>query len=295
MHLLRYKNRRPLLLRTGPTTAIRRRRWGLAVCLLSITALFSGCARQPPASTSSLVVSGKRLHVLIQFRGTIEPKYYYYFLINYDQSVSGGNPNANGPVAVLGPIPGHGGFGNGFATGSGGATETGFTDYVEFHGNTYSLFHVVPNTHLQQAILQQQGPLSPFLPNGNNPTQLQFDIDLAQLVSAASGSSLSATDTVNQALGIKWLQMNIVATDVLPIDPSSIKQVDSLGDTRISEGQAGFLNLNVTDFPTYSNGDNHGVTHEPTENDVYTYNGNGALGEDSLDITDYTIALVRQQ
>jgi len=286
----------PFYFRIFPIIGARCRRWGLTACLLSSIALFSGCAKLPPSSTSSIVLSGKRLHVLIQFSGNIKPEYYYYFLINYDQSVSGGNTNAHGPVAVLGPIPDQGGFGNGFATGSGGATADGFTDYVEFHNNAYNLFHVVPGTNLQQAIIQPPGLLiSAPLPNSSNPKQLQFDIDLAQVVSAASGTSLSATDISKQALAIQWLQVNIVATDFLPTDPSAVKQVDSLGDTRTQQGQASFLNLNVSNFPRFTNGDNPGLTHEPTsENDVYIYNGSG-FGDESLNIVDYTIELTHQQ
>jgi len=298
MPLFHATNRIALHRHATPTPAERRRRCSLATCILAALALSSGCAKLPPSSTSSIVLSGKRLHVLIQFSGNINPAYYYYFLINYDQSVSGGNTNAHGPVAVLGPVPNQGGFGNGFATGSGGATSDGFTDYVEFHNNAYNLFHVVPGTNLQQAIVQPPGLLiSAPLPNSSNPKQLQFDIDLAQIVSAASGTSLSATDISKQALAIHWLQVNIVATDFTPTNPNAtvVKQVDSLGNTLTQEGPASFLNLDVSNFPTYTNGDNVGLSHEPTsDNDVYIYNGSGT-GEDSLNITDYTIQLTHTQ
>ena len=112
----------------------------------------------------------------------------------------------------------------------------------------------------------------------------------------ANGAPLTdPTTTVSQALAIQWLQMNIVATDVVPVDQNTIvfKQVDSLGNTQTASGQSSFLDLNMTDFKSYTNSDFAGQNvFEPSSNDVFT--STGVVGDESLDIINYTIAVVKQ-
>lgn len=279
-------------LRVVPTSSVHRRRCGLAACLLSSAALFSGCAKLPPSSSSTAALSGKRLHVTLQFASAVNPAYHYFFLINYDQSQGPtGNTNAPGPVAVLGPTNSNQGYGNGFATGSGG-NALGFTDFVRFEGNAYRLFHVVGDPTLSH--FQDEGqPVAFTLPNAGSPTQLQFDIDLAQIVVQPNGAALTdPTQAVAQAKAIRWLQMNIVATDVIPVNQTTIvnKQVDSLGNTQMPTGASSFLNLDVLDFKTYRNQDFAGQDVFEPEGDVY-----GSVNPDpSLDLINYTISVVQQ-
>ncbi len=283
--------RLPLFLRTMPTSSTVRHRCGLAACILSSLALLSGCAKDPPSSTSSIALSGKRLRVTIQFASAVNPNYHYYFLINYDQSVAGGNQNGIGPVAVLGPVNSNQGYGNGFATGSNGSAY-GFTDFVKYENNTYRLLHVVGDPTLGNFVDEGQ-PVAFTLPNAGNPTQLQFDIDLSQIVVQSNGAALpSSTQTVSQALAIHWLQMNIVATDVVPINQTTVvaKQVDSLGNTQTASGASSFLDLDISQFKTYANQDFAGQSVFEPQGDVY----GSANPDPALDIINYTIAVVQQ-
>lgn len=259
--------------------------------------MLTGCAKQPPSSSGSIVLSGKRLVVTLPFRGRINPAFHYYFLINYDTSQSGiGNQNSPGPVPVLGPNSTNQGYGNGFATGPNGIG--GFTDFVRFEGSSYRLFHVVGDPTARHFI-DENLPVSVTLPNSDigNPNVLQFEIDLAQLVVDANGASLNnPTMTVDIANKIRFLQVNVVATDVVPVDqPTSvIKQVDSLGNNQVP-GSTSYLNLDVRDIRAYTNGDAVGLgSSEPSSNDVYT-SGLGGVGDESLDLLDsYRIAVTRQ-
>lgn len=285
----------PLRLSALPRTVGRR--CGLAVCGIGSLLLFSGCAQQPPSQTSSIALSGKRLRVIMRFADPVNRAYHYYFLINYftnqGASLGGGDQNAPGPVPVLGPFPS---YGNGFATGSGGSAY-GFTDFVKFEDNTYRLLHVVGDPTVSHFI-DEGAPFSAVLPYSSNgdPHILQFDIDLSQIVVDANGASLDAATTVSKALAIKWLQVNIVATDIVPRGQSAVvsKQVDSLGNTLTQAGASSFLILDVSQFRTFTNQDAVGsAAFEPNaDNDIYT--SNGAAGELSLNLVDYSISVVKQ-
>jgi hypothetical protein len=292
------KNRSPLLLSPPTTSAMLRRRWGLIACILSSIALFSGCAQLPPSSTNSTALSGKRLAVTMQFGDTIKSNYHYYFLINYDKTLGGtvGNQSAPGPVPVQGRLPG-GGYGNGFASGYNGNTSAGFTDFVEFTGGACRLYHVVPGTNLQRFVLENP-PVSFTLPNGGNNNTLQVAIDLSQLVVDNNGGALDPTETKTTALNIQWLQVNIVATDFIPVDPNTpfVKQVDSLGNNVLSQGNT-YVTLPMNQIGrVFTNSDAAflGLTSpEPASNDVYT--SDGSVGEEFLDLLDnYTITVTQQ-
>ena len=233
----------------------------------------------------------------MRFQNAVNPNYHYFFLINYftnqGATLGVGDQNAPGPVAVREPANSNLGYGNGFATGSGGSA-FGFTDFVRFEGNAYRLFHVVGDP--TESHFQDEGqPVAFTLPNSSQPTTLQFTIDLAQLVVQSNGAALpSATDTVNIARGIIWLQMNIVATNVIPIHQTAVvdKQVDSLGNTLTPTGASSFLILNMSQIQTYTNQTFAGqAVFEPGDNDVF-----GAVNPDpSLDLIDYSISVVQQQ
>ncbi len=285
--------------RAASIMGMRHRTCGLAACLLSSMALLSGCAKQPPGQSSNIPLSGKRLVVTMHFQEPVNPNNHYFFLINYDTSQGGaigaGNPNAPGPVAVLGPSNANQGYGNGFATGSSGNVTTGFTDFVRFEGNSYRLFHVkgsATNPNLNNFADEGQ-PIAFTLPNSADPHFLRFEIDLAQLVVQSSGASLDdPTKTVNLAKNIRWLQVNFVATDVIPVNQTTavIKQVDSLGNTQTQLGASSFLILDMSQTQSYSNQDFVGRDVFEPAGDVY-----GAANPDlSLDLIDYNIKVVQQ-
>jgi hypothetical protein len=236
----------------------------------------------------------------MQFRSNVRSDYFYYFLINYDKTLGGtvGNQSAPGPVPIEGQLQG-GGYGNGFASGYNGSTTAGFTDYVEFHGGVYQLYHVVPGTNLQQAV-PEGAPVSYTLPgtNLNNTNTLQFAIDLSQIVVDNNGGSLDATTTTKMALLIQWLQVNIVATDVVPLNPTLpvFKQIDSLGNNASSTLANTYLTLPMNQVgQIFTNADATSLglsSPEPSSNDVYTTDG--SVGDPSLDLLDnYTIAVTQ--
>ena len=293
-------NRLPVSSSRLPTQCVRQRmRRGVFACLAGSLLLLSGCAKLPPSQTSNIPLSGKRLVATLRFRGPINPRFHYYFLINYDThqgtAIGVGDDNSLGPVPVLGPGSTQQGYGNGFATGPNGVG--GFTDFVRFEGSSYRLFHVVGEPSLRN-FQDENAPVSVTLPNSNNgnPNVLQFEIDLAQLVVSANGAALSSpTDTVTIANKIKFLQVNVVATDVVPVDPTTVvnKQVDSLGNNLGPASASGYLRLNVSDVQRLTNQDFVGSAgFEPSSNDVYT--NTGVTGDDSLDLLDYTIAITKQ-
>ena len=123
--------------------------------------------------------------------------------------------------------------------------------------------------------------------------QLQFQLDLSQLITDANGKPLPADQAVAAAKTIRFLQMNIISTDVVPTDLSTpiAKQVDSLGDTRTSAGQSSFVVLDVSQNRIYRNSDFVcQLAFEPSDNDVV-----GAANTDpALDLVDWSVE-VRQQ
>ncbi len=263
-------------------------RTAFSVLLILVIVLFSGgCAQLPPNQNN---LSGKRLIVTMTFRSPINPLYHYYFLIN-----NAGSQNAPGPIPVLLPP-----YGNGFATGSNGGT-TGFTDFVVFDNlqpQGYGLYHVTPNTNppLSQ-FTYTSAPLSFTTPDPTNPntaTKLQFIIDLSQIVRDANGNTFTnPTQAATAAKQIQWLQINIVATNILPVDVTTPvdKHVDSLGDTQTAIGATSFLTLNVQQLSTVQNSTSVGTSiYEPSTYDVYPPGSN----DPQLDLVDWSIQVVQQ-
>lgn len=259
--------------------------------LLPLCALFTlaaaglSCARQPPGAAS---LSGKRLVVTLTYSGFINPNYHYFFLIN-----NAGDQNAPGPVAVFLPP-----YGNGFATGS-GANTGGFTDFVRFDSfqtgvNGYSLYHVIGDPN-RSAFVNEGSPVATVRPDSTDPRsakQLQFQIDLSQLITDSNGRPLPADQAIAAAQSIRYLQMNIIATDVIPTDLTTAvnRQVDSLGDTTTASGRSSFVILDVSQNRVYRNSDYSGQFSQEVSNDVV----GSSTPDPALDLIDWSVE-VRQQ
>ena len=258
----------------------------------------SGCAQLPPNQNG---LSGVRLRVTMTFRGDINPNYAYFFLINNTSTATKleGDPNAPGPVAIFLPP-----YGNGFARSSNNdASSIGFTDYIRFDQTGYRLWYVSGNAQSGFSYLPaNQSPISSVLPGQNGELtnkQLQFEIDLSQLLRQANGAPLTdQTQAITIARAIRYLQVNIVATSNVPTDLTTLreKQVESLGDTRDSTSRSSFLLLDVSGSnPLVSNNNVlNSLIKEPAENDVVDLGSNRIGGGDpSLDIVDWSIEVRR--
>ncbi len=280
-----------------------------ALGVLSLLALAGGCASPVPGSVGGL--TGKVITVTIQCDGIMYPTYYYYFLIN--RLGPTGDQNARGPIPVLSQaIPGLGGYGNGFATGSAnannttnGQTDYGLTDYVLYNGsqaNQIQLYHINgdPNS-IPAATSNPQGSPSPFtLPDVNNPSDTQgsmtltFQLHVSQLLTPAETAGKTAADIATLVSQIRWLQVNIVATNVVPTDQTTAaqKQVDSMGDSLNVQDLSSFLVLDLSQNQTItSNGPFQTLAYPEPDHDVYptflTYNP-------SIDIHQWSITVSQQ-
>ena len=273
-----------------------------ALLMLLFLPLSLSCARLPPSVSG---FTGRRLRVTMTFSSTMQSGFFYYFLLNkYGPT---GTQNANGPVPVFGPVLGQtGSFGNGYATSSSssstgsisGLPDYGITDFVLFHSgvpNGIGLYHYTDDPNKQQTPPNYAMPFNVILPSASDPDinsaagkTLQFDLYISQLV----------TDTTDQAAknqeaqNIEWLQVNMVATNVRPTDPTSsvLKEVDAFGNTLGSGTNSSaqtFLTIHLTENRTYSSSDNVSNLQEPI-NDVYP----GGNSEPSLDLQSWSIQVI---
>lgn len=260
---------------------------GVGALVTALMALTAGCAQLPPGTATAL--SGKRLIVTLNYSGFINPNYHYFFIVN-----NAGNQNAPGPVPVVLPP-----YGNGFATGS-GASAGGFTDFVRFDNfqpgnNGYTLYHVVGDPN-RSTFVNEGSPVTTVRPDPNDPRtgkQIQFQLDLSQLITDSNGKPVPADQAVTAARSLRYLQMNIISTDVVPADLATpvSKQVDSLGDTRTANGQSTFVVLDVSQNRVYRNSDFVGqLAFEPSDNDIF----GSSTPDPSLDLVDWSVE-VRQQ
>jgi hypothetical protein len=256
---------------------------GWYVIVLLLLTFTHSCAKLPPSKNA---LSGKRLLVTLRFRSLVNPNYRYFFLIN-----NASDQNAPGPVPVLNAP-----YGNGFATGSGGG-QSGFTDFVRWDNlqpQGYGLYHVIGDPNRSNFIFEGQ-PVTFVAPDPTDPrtaNQLRFEIDLSQLIVDSNGQPLTdPAQAAAAANALRFLQVNIVATDVVPRDVTTpvSKQVDSLGDSRSLLGATSFLVVDVTQIGrVYNNAAFVGqAIAEPDTLDVY--NGN----DPSLDLLDWSVE-VRQ-
>lgn len=303
--------RLPASLRVSSCSRSGRLRRGFVACLLGGLALLPGCAKNPPGSGTASSLSGKRIVVTLQFHDALNQNaltnYHYYFLINYAKSpLTSSDTNAypgpgdssgnSGPVAVYTPfsIGGQPTYGNGFATSP--TLSGGFTDFVEFTNNAYTLYHVVGDP-INRQFVREGSPVAFTLPNGTNV--LQFELDLSQLVVNPDGSTLSDPNHLIALSTLKYLQINVVATDTVPLAGQATgtiaKQVDALGNT--TSNRDGYLNLDMSQFTTYNNNSAtsafaHGDVLEPSSSDVFVTGGEAV--DEALDLINYSISVVQK-
>ena len=272
----------------------------ISLCAASALLFVSGgCAKSPPSSSA---LSGIRLRVTMRFAQAVNPNALYYFVIN-----NAGDINAAGPVPVLSPQSGQTYNGNGFATASdGGASNAinkgGFTDFVLWGANLYAgasqngyaLYHAVGDSS-NRAFFRSSGvpvlSAAPAVnPNDIASSQLSFDIDLAQLIRDATGNPVDAATAVSAARALRYLQINIIATDIAPSDSQTFvnKHVDSLGNDLTASGQNSYLTIDVMQTRTYTSNDTQALsTNEPDTSDVYPSDIS------SLDLRNWSIEVVR--
>ena len=98
------------------------------------------------------------------------------------------------------------------------------------------------------------------------------------------------TAKIAEARQIRYLQVNIVATNITPTDPTTTvnKEVDSFGDTLNPSDQNSFLQIDLSQSRTYSSGGDNvsTLTPEPT-GDVYP----PGSPDRSLDLVSWTITV----
>ncbi len=263
-------------------------------CIGAALALGSGCASSVPGSANTLnSLSGKQIKVSITFRHPVNPNYHYFFLINNTGSTSGAWPQ---PVGT--PVSGQG-YGNGFATGSDGKSG-GFTDFVLYSNNqvyggqpsgNFALYHVANGTNANNS--------QNFNPNGvplnssvsADGATLTFVLDLAQLYP----SPISQSTAFNLAQNLRWIQVNCIATNVVPVEgqTSIAKAFDSFGDD--SSGVGGYLLMDLKTQSVYANNDGTAATFtcsEPANDDIFISPAGSTNQDPSLDIIDWNIQIV---
>ncbi len=173
--------------------------------MLALLLASGGCARFPETG----LPTSKRLIIEFRVAGQIRPDYYYFILIDNDNDFVG----ATGPLPPVAPPWG----GNGFATGS-------FQRFVEYNGalpfNGFVLYKVLDPDRLQ--VFQPLGaPLEASISPDRKSMRVVVDF---------GSIALDGQDPAD----IRVLQVNIIATDRTPKDPSdtSLKLWDALGDSR---------------------------------------------------------------
>ncbi len=273
--------------RSTITTFRRSGRW-LAAGVASAVCLSLGCA-QPVPGHGNGSLSGRRIHVIMQFESPPEPNLYYFFLIN-KYGPYGDPTDTHGPVPVIGPEPSlNNGLGNGFATTSeqnttgmtAGLPDYGITDFVLYSSqalNRLALYHftnsATSNVNNQQvsAIANPTTQINPVFPENATSypqtNQIQFDVDMSQLFPDLAGQA-----RINAGKLVRYLQVNIVATNSISVDPNNnvIKEVDAMGNTLdLSTTGKSFLTIDLNTGQTYTSGDNISSLNESTSaNDVY--------------------------
>lgn len=271
----------------------------LAAPGLALLAL-GGCAAPVPGQGG---LSGRALVVTIQTAGPMNPAYHYYFLLNLYTPT--GTQTARGPIAIFGPATSIGGFGNGFATGSpGGAaagpgqpTDYGLTDYVEYgpdvpNGFGIGLFHFPGNPNAPASAIPEGRPVTYTLPSFSDPTNipaqttLTFTLKLSQLFPNITNPAQAQ----QAAAAIQFLQANIVATNVVPIDQATAtgKEVDSMGNTLDPNQQSSYLILDLQNNTIWRSTDTTSALSPEQAGDVWP----AGSSNDALDLTSWTIQLV---
>jgi hypothetical protein len=177
--------------------------------------LAGGCARYPPGEETA---SQRRMQVEIFFAEPIDPTCYYFLAIDTD-----GDPTT-GPVAVREKPWG----GNGWVLGP----LSFFVEYSFAIPGGYGVYQVNPDNILEQTYLG-----APLLADRDEAFRLRFTLDL---------------DTIDPGDTVDEIQINIIATDVLPIDPNQdiSRQTDGLGPIGND-----YVNISLHEDRTYRNSD----------------------------------------
>ena len=223
---------------------------------------------------------GRQMVVTVKVRGKVDLENDYYYVVF---NVNGVPRNGfTGPVPVVTDFQRGG---NGFAGGA-------FTCFVEGHrgepqGSDFGIYRI-GSDGLSRTY--QSAPLEESV-SGDT---LSFRLPLSVLASASGLSEAQVTT----------LQVNIIATDVVPTSPNDTtnKDFDALGDPRTGDTDD-FVTLSTRQATTYNNFSS--VTPEGP-GDVASYDGDGHIsvvpGQDgptakvpanitALDIVDWTIEL----
>ncbi|MDO8585965.1 MAG: S8 family peptidase [Armatimonadota bacterium] len=194
-----------------------------------------------------------RLVCEVRVAGVINPNCFYYVAIDND-----GDPN-DGPEAVIGPP-----WGNGWGRAS-------ITHYVQYDTSIpqggYGLFRIPDPDLLGKIYLGP--PLNSIIPGpGGNTLRFALDLDDLALPPQTDGDQ------------IRTLDINLIATDVVPVDPSFVgpRQWDALGD----HSSSAFLRLDITPGRVISN------TTEGLEPE-------GDVSNPDLDIVDWSIEVQRTE
>lgn len=229
--------------------------------------LVTGCAKAPSGGVGP--TSGT---ILVSFTvlGRIRPDYSYFVLFNNTST-----PNSSpGPIPVV-SAP----WGNGFAAGE-------FTHFVKIDAslpnNGYGVFSVVPGTNLRS--FNNLGSPTQSSPITSTSSTVSFELPLSELATTAV-----------PAASINALQINIITTDRIPVDPNdpNPKLFDALGDGR----NRSTINAPITIFTQqagiYQNSTS--VSPEPA-GDVAQVANNGNfinVSEPDLDIIDWHVEIRR--
>ena len=243
------------------------RKLAIVLCACGLS-LIPGCAKYPSNVGGG---TGPQLLVTMTVAGEINPNFYYFVVFNN----TGDQAGINGPGPVIAPP-----WGNGFVAGAA-------TQFVEYHNSLpvdgYELFQFIPGTNLQQytalGVPNQDTVIQP------GASTMEFRIPLSQL----------ATSNI-PASSIGSIQINMIATDRLPVNPqdTSAKLFDSFGNSTFGSGQLyDYITINTQQAATYNNSTN---PIEPS-GDVEQTNGSGGytnVEEPDLDITNWSVQIVQQ-
>jgi hypothetical protein len=250
------------------------------VFVIGVLCLFpGGCARVP---TTNRPNTSKVLVVSFTTRGPLDinrqPQGSYYFvLINRADSPT----DPGGPAPVIGPP-----WGNGFAAAptQDGQGFIGFVLYSRDQGliNNVGVYSsqiggqlVDPRT-LRLGGFTSLGPPD-RLPNGtpqDGDTTLTFQLDLGRLPQSER----------------RFLQINVIATDVLPNSPESVaKRWDALGDGTQTGSLNNWITIDTSTNQTLTNSQITGTSQE-IPNDVRDRLG-PVTDDASLDIIDWTFQI----
>ncbi len=182
-----------------------------------------------------------------------------------------------------------------------GYKDYGITDFVLYHApqtyNVLSVCHFNPNqppdTQPYQTLPHTDTPLNVTLPQTDTADPyagrtLSFDLDLTQLITDTN----DAATKIQEAKNLRYIQVNIVATDLVPTDQTSVapKSVDSFGDTRNPSEQGSFLEIDLNQVHTYQSSDSGGQLSPEPAGDLFV-SPNGSANN-SLDLISWSIEVL---